>query len=330
MKVNINESIKENMPLISVIVPVYNVEKYIEECLISIKNQTYKNLEIIIVNDGSKDRSIEICKKIINKDKRFLIFNQDNQGLSAARNNGLALANGEYFTFVDSDDYLEINMIESLLESLKDSESEISLCPTTLVKSNGIFIEKPKINGYVPSETIIDMFFKQKNGMLHTAWGKLFKMDISEDVKFPVGRLYEDQFVIYNSVLKHKCSISSNTSYYYRIREGSIITNNNNVPKKTIDMMDSMKILQYLIKDYPRLKKSLDLKLVNDSIVLVKYNIIGKINNESYKYSMNIIRNTNIFSLYKEGMGISHLCQYILIKYFSSLFKAIYLKRKNN
>lgn len=328
MKVSINESIKKHMPLISVIVPVYNVEKYIEECLISIKNQTYKNLEVIIVNDGSNDRSIEICKKIIDKDKRFRIFNQDNQGLSAARNNGLSEANGEYFTFVDSDDYLELNMIECLFVTLQDSESEISLCPTTLVKNNGIFREKPELNGYVSSEIIVDMFFKEKNGILHTAWGKLFKMDISKDVQFPIGRLYEDQFVIYNCILKHKSSISNSTSYCYRIREGSIITNNNNVPKKTIDMMDSMKILQNLVKDYPKLKKSLDLKLVNDSITLVKYNIVGKIKNESYKYAMNIIKKAHIISLYKEGMGVSHLCQYILIKYFSFIFKIIYLNKK--
>ena len=101
--------------LVSIIVPVYNVENYVGECIESIKNQTYSNIEVIVVNDGSEDRSIEIINDMIRDDSRFTIINQKNQGLSVARNNGLKYAKGDYFFFVDSDDYIEKNCIEELL-----------------------------------------------------------------------------------------------------------------------------------------------------------------------------------------------------------------------
>ncbi len=106
-------------PLLSVIIPVYNVEKYLRECLDSVSNQTYQNLEIILVNDGSKDGSAEICKEYLAKDERIQYYEQENQGQSAARNLALSKATGEYITFVDSDDWISLDIYEKCFQEIK-------------------------------------------------------------------------------------------------------------------------------------------------------------------------------------------------------------------
>lgn len=114
--------------LISVIIPVYNAEKYLEQCLNSIKNQTYKNFEVIIVNDGSKDNTDSICKKFAQSDSRFRYFSKENGGVSSARNFGLDNANGHYITFIDGDDWVEHNHLEILIKSITENNSDIAIC----------------------------------------------------------------------------------------------------------------------------------------------------------------------------------------------------------
>ena len=114
--------------LVSIIIPVYNTEKYLSKCLESVINQTYKNLEIILINDGSTDKSKEICESFAKKDKRIQILNKENSGVSSARNHGMRLAKGQYIAFIDGDDYAEENYIEELLKNLKQTESDCVLC----------------------------------------------------------------------------------------------------------------------------------------------------------------------------------------------------------
>ena len=121
-----NENINENFPLISVIIPVYNVEKYLEDCLKSVCGQTYKNLEIIIVDDGSEDQSYKICEQYQRTDNRIRLIHQNNQGLSAARNTGINVAHGKYYNFTDSDDYVNKYMLEILYKNLKNFNAAIS------------------------------------------------------------------------------------------------------------------------------------------------------------------------------------------------------------
>ena len=117
-----------NKPLISVVVPVYNVEQYLKKCLDSIIKQKYNNLEIIIVNDGSTDNSQKICQEYVKKDKRIKLITQKNQGLSAARNTGIDNAHGKYISFVDSDDYLDLEFINELYNTIIENKSDISAC----------------------------------------------------------------------------------------------------------------------------------------------------------------------------------------------------------
>jgi len=122
--------------LISIIVPIYNVEIYLEKCLNSIINQTYKNIEILLINDGSSDNSLRICKKYQKKDKRIVLINKKNGGLSSARNAGIDKASGNYLLFIDSDDYIEIDMIEKLYNNIKSNNADISICNFFITKKN--------------------------------------------------------------------------------------------------------------------------------------------------------------------------------------------------
>lgn len=135
---------KKGKIMVSIIIPVYNCEKYIEKCINSIINQTYKDFEVIIVDDGSIDNSIEICNKLIKTDKRFKITRQTNQGVSCARNQGLELAKGEYITFIDSDDWVENTFIECLLKGILEEQADMSVCGIVRESLKNVVIGKEK------------------------------------------------------------------------------------------------------------------------------------------------------------------------------------------
>jgi glycosyltransferase involved in cell wall biosynthesis len=311
--------------LVSIIVPVYNVENYVGECIESIKNQTYSNIEVIVVNDGSEDRSIEIINDMIRDDSRFTIINQKNQGLSVARNNGLKYAKGDYFFFVDSDDYIEKNCIEELLNLICKYDVNMCIAGTTLLVGDAPKRMIPNYSGQVDSEKIINDFIYGKNGMIHSAWGKLFKKNIKNQLIFPSGRLYEDQFVIYDVVKNNSCTVCNSTTYIYRIRENSIITSKSNIDKKTMDMMDSIKTVQAVLKDMCNLNNALRYKVINDSLQIIKYCLVGKTKNQAYEYAIQNIISSNIKDLKKYKMSLSHIVQILMIKYCMPLFKVVYI-----
>lgn len=317
---------KTEHDMISVIIPVYNVEDYIEECISSVKNQTYSNIEVIIVNDGSKDESISRARTIIGDDSRFIIIDQSNQGLSAARNNGLRMAKGEYYTFVDSDDCLEENMLECLYKAILRDNADVSLCGTTLLINGELKKNEPPYSGIVPADEVISDFIYQRNGMIHSAWGKLFKRSMQSKTVFPVGRLYEDQFVMYNVFSNAKCAVCNQTSYIYRIRSNSIITAKDNIDKKTLDIMDSIDVVEKALSDHSELKKACYYKRINDSIQIVKFCIIGNVQNAAYQKAMNDIKKSSIQKLRNCGMSKPHIAQALMIKYNVWLFGKLYRK----
>lgn len=312
-------------PLVSIILPVYNVEDYIEECLESLVNQTYKNIEIIIVNDGSKDGSVNTCKRYAEKDDRIVIITQENQGLSEARNNGLRYINGEYFTFVDSDDYLDLDLIHNMVHFAAHKKCDIVLCGTTYLFDTYERVSTPLKNEIVRSTDVIKMCFKQTNGIIHSAWGKLYHINLKEELVYPKGRLYEDQFVTYHVLLKHTCGLINKSTYHYRIRQGSIMTDTSNLDKKTIDFMDSIKTVKKLIwTECPELMDSFNYKLAIDSLALVKFNAANIDCNKSFDFAVNNMRSLDIKSLLKLHLGRVFTIECLIIKYFPSLFIKIY------
>lgn len=181
-------------PLISVIIPVYGVEKYISQCLESVINQTYKNLEIIVVNDGTKDRSAEIAKEYAAKDSRIKVYDFQNGGLSVARNRGLEIATGDYISYIDSDDWLDTKMYETLLEAAMKNDADMVKCG--IIETNGAIEEKITFSDIkIINNEQHKAFENYFNGMLWTlAWNGLYKKELAQKVKFPDNVVHEHNY----------------------------------------------------------------------------------------------------------------------------------------
>lgn len=215
-------------PLVSIIVPVYNSEEYIFNSINSILNQTYKNIEIIIINDGSTDRTNEILNEIALKDKRIVYVNQKNIGVSETRNKGIQLSKGEYITFMDSDDTVEPEYIEKLMEEVLKNEFDIVACGYTDISKYGIV----KLNDFYNNNTILskDEFINRIfYGVGGTVWGKVFKRNIIIENNIKMKQnifMCEDMIFVLEYVMKCNKygSINENLYNYNRLNENSIST----------------------------------------------------------------------------------------------------------
>ena len=222
--------------MISVIVPVYNVEKYLEECLESIKRQTYTDIEVILVNDGSIDRSKEICERYCEKDSRFKLVNQENKGLSGARNRGMLESKGEFISFVDSDDVLKEDMLEQLMKQMTSEDIDIIECWYTNEKQE-LELSTPKNVKTIfqgdSKEALVSLC--KDNIVRLNAVAKLFRRQVIVNFPFLEGLFYED---VYGGIgiLKHirKMVKINYIGYYYRVRQGSIMNREFNI--KNLDL----------------------------------------------------------------------------------------------
>lgn len=192
------------MNLISVIVPVYNVESYLTRCLDSIKNQSFQNLEVILIDDGSTDRSPEICDKYCQEDIRFQVIHQKNKGQAAARNLALHMAKGDYICFADSDDYMEKDMISELYRSIKKHNSDIAICGYKRVDEKDNIIKKfsPFDSEQLFSKEQIVVEILKDIRVFSFLWDKIFKKELLEDIQFPEGKVFEDVATVYKIVQK--------------------------------------------------------------------------------------------------------------------------------
>lgn len=188
-------------PEISIIVPVYNVEKYLSRCIESILKQTYQDYELIIINDGSPDNCDKIIEEYAQQDSRIVTICQDNQGLSAARNAGIAIAQGNYYMFVDSDDIIYPNCLSKLVMALEKNDADVSICGMIEFEEEiGGIVQKNfegirVYDGRSACEKIYDSNRNQASYV--SACAKLYKKDFFSECKFPVGKIHEDQFVAY-------------------------------------------------------------------------------------------------------------------------------------
>lgn len=222
--------------LITVVVPVYNVDIYIQHCAESISNQTYTNLEIFLVDDGSSDSSGKICDELAVKDKRFKVIHKTNGGLSDARNIALDQASGEYVTFVDSDDYIPQDSIEYMYELIKKYNADISIGRmhlTSMVddRTENQETQLIKLNN---KEAVTEMLY----GSYYTASasGKLYKTSLFQNIRYPFGRLNEDLFTTYKVLDKSKKTVCSDKIvYYYFHRVGSIM--NSSFNERRLDVL---------------------------------------------------------------------------------------------
>lgn len=229
------------MAEVSVIVPVYQVEQYLRQCLNSILNQTFKDIEVILVDDGSKDNSGKTCDEYALQDKRVKVIHQKNMGLSDARNSGMNLMSGKYFMFVDSDDYVSEQMIEKLYIRATETDADIVCCNFEYFWENnekGSFSTKQKHEELNSSEIFNHRKNEKNYGFWTVAWNKLYKSSFMNAFRFRSGKVHEDEFWandIYQTDLK--VVTVEDSLYYYRQRHNSIVSVQN--IRKEFDLIEA-------------------------------------------------------------------------------------------
>ena len=246
------------MDLISVIVPVYKVEKYLRRCVDSIINQTYKNLEIILVDDGSPDNCPAICDEYAKKDYRIKVIHKENGGLSSARNAGLDIADGKYLGFVDSDDYIAPEMYEKLYQLITGNNSQIVVCNCFFVDEfdNELFRDSPLSDETVTGMEALENLQKDNGINFVTCTNKLYSSELFNNIRFPLNKLCEDNYIAH--ILYHKSdkvTFTREKLYYYLQRKGSIL--NSGVSIKSFDETEGFyRRIEYLnsnkINDNPQ------------------------------------------------------------------------------
>lgn len=275
------------MEKVTVIVPVYNVELLLEKCIDSILNQTYKNIEVILVDDGSTDSSSTICDKYKEKDDRIKVIHKENGGLSDARNVGMQEMTGDYVCFIDSDDYIEKDMLKLLLEDIKKSNSDISSCGK-IIEYTDKTEKKNNTDSFVntPIEALSRML--TFDNFDNSFCDKMFKVELLKDEKFPVGDYYEDMAVMYRIIQKaHLISHITYEGYHYIIRNNSI--SNEKFSLKQLDMIKhAKKCRNNIIENYPTIKEQADsfyyLNLINIMLKIKDDKKNSKYKNEFMKF----------------------------------------------
>lgn len=250
--------------LISVIVPIYNVENYLRRCVDSIINQTYKNLEIILVDDGSPDNCGEICDEYKKVDSRIVVIHKRNGGLSDARNTGLEIMHGEYVIFIDSDDYFEDNAIEVMLDMAEKQNADLVIADIRSINENGEILNEGKgqytfQNGRIFSPEEAAKIFAQLDW---GAWNKLYKKNVHEKIYFPKGKIHEDEAIMFEIFHQcHKIVYTNYRLYNYLKREGSITGVGYSLKK--MDWFEAwVNNLKYVQKYFPESEKMVMKKLV--------------------------------------------------------------------
>lgn len=254
-------------PLVSVIIPIYKVEKYLSTCVESVINQTYKNIEIILVDDGSPDNCPKICDEYAEKDNRIKVIHKQNGGLSDARNAGIKIAEGDYFSFVDSDDVIHPQMLEFLSKTAVEKKVQVVTCGFSNIpedcngNDNSYFYTFE--NAFAEKCKEVALIEYVKKVYWTTAWAKLYSRKLFEKIEYPVGRLHEDEFTTYKLLYSAgKICMLNLPFYYYRIRSSSITANI--TEKNLTDTIDAFveKIEFFLNKDEKELAEYSYLELL--------------------------------------------------------------------
>lgn len=240
------------MSLVSIIVPIYNVSPYIEKCVTSLLEQTHKELEIILVDDGSPDDCPSICDAFAAQDPRVRVIHQKNGGLSAARNAGIEAATGDYLAFVDGDDFVSPDYIEVMLSACLEHAVKMAACGYweyySEKKNAAIAVDKTVV---LSAEEAIFDIFTMKNRVQVMAWNKLYARDLFENtsIRYPVGRIHEDVFTTYRfCAAAEKVVCVNKPCYYYVQRAGSIISQN--FSPKRLQLLDAVNSIQPFVEEH--------------------------------------------------------------------------------
>lgn len=222
---------------VSIIIPVYKVEKYLSECLESLMNQTYSNLEIIVCDDESPDRCPQICDQYAKRDKRFKVLHKKNGGAASARNMGLEVATGEFICFVDSDDFVDRNYIKQMVECMEINNADISVCAFSNVFVNYKETIEIEEETYSAQEYLKKFLADWKCGLI---WNKLFKRSLIRKIRFAEGHVIDDEFFTYQLVMNASHITTQNKSLYnYRKRKSGVM-HQGRIEQILVDRMEYM------------------------------------------------------------------------------------------
>ena len=311
--------------LISVIVPIYGVEQYLDKCIDSILDQSYTNLEIILVDDGSPDKCGEICERYAIKDKRIRVIHKENGGLSSARNAGMRVMKGEYVTFIDSDDYISPYYVEHLFFALNSINADLSISWFKEISEDDTNVNAIATIQNLRRLSQVDCFRKllYQDGIETSAWGKLYKTKLIDGLKYPEGELYEDIPVTSAYIFKcNSIAVISNEDYFYLQRNNSI--QYQRFDSRKMDGIYHIEAMsEKVIKKYPELKSAAMCREIS-----VSYNLLLQIpkgsNQESREYLWKVIvrnRRTVLFDTHarkkaRAAAGLSYLGYRILSKIY--------------
>ena len=323
------------MNKISIIIPIYNVEQYLPQCLDSIINQTYKNLEIILINDGSTDNSGKICDNYAKVDNRIHVFHKKNEGVSSARNLGLEKCTGDFIGFIDPDDFIELNMYELLYNEQQKTNADIVWCNYSLYYSlnKQIFgeinsnITYNLLNINEKNDFYSDLFYKYN--MKAYLWNKLYQKEIFSNIKFPYKKIFEDLFVFIYLISKaNKISFINKKLYYYRQRVNSICNKTHIHSTFNIDMIESY------------IKSSIDYKYFsnnnNVSNILSFHTYLFVLKNILFYQKCNLYKSekkyiiSQLKLLLKTNISIKNKITILRIAYLPNLYKKIRLLKNPN
>lgn len=242
-----------NQPLISVIVPIYKVEEYLDRCVESIVNQTYRNLEIILVDDGSPDNCPKMCDRWVERDNRIKVAHKENGGLSDARNAGMSFATGEIISFIDSDDWIELDMFEKMLNRMQNDNSDMVSCGVKWVEEDGSLIRDVTSEDEVLDITAAMKELLNDSKLKQHVWNKIYKFDLIKDIPFEKGKYHEDVFWSYQIVGRtKKVSVVKESFYNYVQRSNSIM--GESYSEKRLDALDANKLrCEYMKEHFPEL-----------------------------------------------------------------------------
>lgn len=324
--------------LISVIVPVYNVAQYLEKSIASIQQQTYKNLEIILVDDGATDESGRLCEQIAEQDERVLVYHKENEGLSQARNDGLKQAHGDYVIFIDSDDYIHPEMIASLYQQIVKEDADVSSCGVMNVYANSESPQTKKQDDYFvcDTETFLRKYLIGEK-IPGTICNKLIKKEIAAQLTFPKGLIYEDAYYHFDLIKVAKKYVVNTKPYYYYFHRGDSITTKPYAEKDLAYIDIYQKFYNEVVKNYSSLTEVaffrlayahffiLDKMLLDDNFK--EFKDYPRIYRYLKKHAFAIFKNT----IFRKGRRISALALFVNVRlYRILLFKNIEQSKKIN
>lgn len=310
---------------VSIVIPVYNVERYLERCIDSVIQQSYANLQIILVNDGSTDRCPQICNQYAEKDKRIEVIHKKNGGLSEARNYGLEVATGKYITFIDSDDFVHYKYVEYLFSILQQNAADISVCSFqrfSKIEDIEEKCQKDKKISFTGVQALENLCYQKE--IKNSACAKLYKMELFKEVYYPVGRLYEDLATTYKLLYRANKVVWSNKEYYYYFyRPGSIM--NAKFSEKNLDRIENSKeLLDFVEKKIPLINEAAKTRFFVSNIQVLrelplkeeKYKeIICEVKENIKKYRRCVIKNKSA----KLIIRIIALFSYIPLEWLQNL-----------